>query len=196
MLHICGGEEHGIAQLFIGSGGDFFWYSAPLEGISLYALPVPGEEASVRSCLLLGSTAAAPENMLECSHFFTCSQLRHLRLYDLRTFFWRICYWIGRSGTKPETLKSFGATLAWLACHTVSADFIGSACMLSGFIHARYPTLCDPMDHSPQGPIVYGVLQERILEWVMVPSSRGSSQPRDWTHIPYAPCIGKLVLYH
>ena len=36
------------------------------------------------------------------------------------------------------------------------------------------PTLCDPMDC-----IVHGILQARILEWVAVPFSRGSSQPRD-----------------
>ena len=41
------------------------------------------------------------------------------------------------------------------------------------------PTLCDTMDCSPSGSSVYGVLQARILEWVAMPSSRGSSQPRD-----------------
>ena len=39
------------------------------------------------------------------------------------------------------------------------------------------PTLCDPMDCSPPGPSVHGVLQARILEWVAIPSSRGSPQP-------------------
>ena len=37
---------------------------------------------------------------------------------------------------------------------------------------------------------------ERILEWVAMSSSRGSSQPRDWTHVSYIPCIGKQILYH
>ena len=35
------------------------------------------------------------------------------------------------------------------------------------------PTLCNPMDHSPPGSSVYGILQARILEWVATPSSRG-----------------------
>ena len=39
------------------------------------------------------------------------------------------------------------------------------------------PTLCDPMDCSPPGSSVHGILQARILEWVAMPSSRGSSQP-------------------
>ena len=41
------------------------------------------------------------------------------------------------------------------------------------------PTLCNPMDFSPPGSSVHGILQARILEWVVMPSSRGSSQPRD-----------------
>ena len=42
-------------------------------------------------------------------------------------------------------------------------------------------TLYDPMDCSSPGSSVYGILQPRILEWVAIPFSRGSSQPRDWT---------------
>ena len=44
-------------------------------------------------------------------------------------------------------------------------------------------TPCDPMDHSPPGYSVHGVLQTRILEWVAMPSSWGSSQPRDQIHV-------------
>ena len=42
-------------------------------------------------------------------------------------------------------------------------------------------TLCGPMDCSLPGSSVHGILQARILEWVVMPSSRGSSQPRDRT---------------
>ena len=42
-------------------------------------------------------------------------------------------------------------------------------------------TLWDPVDCSPPGSSVHGILQARILEWVAMPSSRGSSQPRDGT---------------
>ena len=41
------------------------------------------------------------------------------------------------------------------------------------------------MDCSPQGSSVHGILQSRILELIAISSSRGSSQPRDWTHISY-----------
>ena len=56
--------------------------------------------------------------------------------------------------------------------------------------------LCDPMDCSPTASSVHGILQARILEWVAMPCSRGSSQFRDWTYISYVSCIGRGVLYH
>ena len=52
-------------------------------------------------------------------------------------------------------------------------------------------TLCDPMDCSPPGFSVPGILQARILEWVAVPSSRGSSQPRDRTSVSYVSNIDR-----
>ena len=45
-------------------------------------------------------------------------------------------------------------------------------CVLSRFSGL---TLCDPMDHIPSGSSVHEILQARILEWVAVLSSRGSS---------------------
>ena len=46
-------------------------------------------------------------------------------------------------------------------------------------------TLCDPVDSSPQAPLSMGILQARILEWVAMPSSRGSSQPSDQTQVSH-----------
>ena len=45
------------------------------------------------------------------------------------------------------------------------------------------PTPCDPMDCSLPGSSVHGILQARILEWVAIPFSRGSSQPSDQTQV-------------
>ena len=50
-------------------------------------------------------------------------------------------------------------------------------------------SLCNLMDCGPPGSSVHGILQARILEWVAVPSSRGSSWPRDWTHVSCGSCI-------
>ena len=45
------------------------------------------------------------------------------------------------------------------------------------------PTLCDPMDCSLPGSSVHGIFQARVLEWVAISFSRGSSQPRDQTGV-------------
>ena len=45
------------------------------------------------------------------------------------------------------------------------------------------PIFCDPMDSSLAGSSVHGILQTRILEWVVIPFSRGPSQPRDRTQV-------------
>ena len=67
-------------------------------------------------------------------------------------------------------------------------------CMLS---HLSCLTLCDPMSCShPQAPLSMGILQTRVLEWVVMTSSRGSSQFRDPTCVSSVSYIGRWVLYH
>ena len=56
---------------------------------------------------------------------------------------------------------------------TVSKVLIAHSCL----------TLCNPMDCSPPGSPIYGILQARILEWVAILFFRGSSQPRDRTQV-------------
>ena len=51
------------------------------------------------------------------------------------------------------------------------------------------PTLGDPMDCSPPGPSVHGILQARVLEWVVMPSFGGSYQPRDRNCISVTPAF-------
>ena len=55
------------------------------------------------------------------------------------------------------------------------------------------PALNDPMNCSLPGSSVHGILQARILEWVAIPFSRGSSWSRDQT---CATCIGGQIIYH
>ena len=57
------------------------------------------------------------------------------------------------------------------------------ACMVSHF--KLCPTLCDPVEHSPPGSSVHGILQAKILECVAFSSSRVSSLSRDWTCVSY-----------
>ena len=48
---------------------------------------------------------------------------------------------------------------------------------------ASHVQLCDPMDCSPAGSSVHGISQARILEWIAISFSRGSSRPRDQAHV-------------
>ena len=56
------------------------------------------------------------------------------------------------------------------------------------------PTRCDHVDCSLGGLFIHGILQSRILEWVTISSSRGSSRPRDWTCVSFITCIGRCIL--
>ena len=50
------------------------------------------------------------------------------------------------------------------------------------------PSFCDPMDCKLPGYSFHGILQTRILEWIAMPSSRGSSWPMDQTWVSCIPC--------
>ena len=58
------------------------------------------------------------------------------------------------------------------------------------------PTLCDSMDCSLPDSSVHGTFQVGILKQVAISYSKGSSQPRDQTHISCVSFIGKWILYH
>ena len=61
------------------------------------------------------------------------------------------------------------------------------------FSHKSCRTLCNPMDCSLPGSSVHGISLARILEWVAISSSRGSSWPKDRTRVS---CISRRILYH
>ena len=69
--------------------------------------------------------------------------------------------------------------------YSVHAHSIAQSCL----------TLCDPMACSPPGSSVHETIQARILEQVVIFSSRGSSQPRDRTHVSCVSCISRWILY-
>ena len=72
--------------------------------------------------------------------------------------------------------------------------------LLEQCMHAKSFQSClalwNPMNGSAPGSFVHGILKARILKWVAIPSSRGSSQPRDRTHISQISCwqAGSLPL--
>ena len=62
---------------------------------------------------------------------------------------------------------------------------VREACLSSNsrLVAKKCPTPCHPMACSPPGSSVQGISQARVLEWVAISFSRGSSQPRDQTHL-------------
>ena len=66
----------------------------------------------------------------------------------------------------------------WFCWVNSQGHFLGLS-KVKVFIVQSCLTLCDPPDCSPPGSPVHGILQARILEWVAMPSSRGSSRPKD-----------------
>ena len=68
----------------------------------------------------------------------------------------------------------------WVVRNWLSA---GQVCAVLWLVAQSCLTLRDPMDCTPPGSSNHGILQARILEWAAMSSSRGSSQPRDWTQV-------------
>ena len=66
----------------------------------------------------------------------------------------------------------------------------------SSMVTQSCPILCDPMSCSPSISSVHGILQASILQQVAVFPSRGSSWPRDQTHVSQVSCVGRWILYH
>jgi len=62
--------------------------------------------------------------------------------------------------------------------HSKKYFIFSHVCMLS-----HVWLFCDPMNYSPPSFSVHGIFQARILEWVAISFSRGSSQPRDQTQV-------------
>ena len=96
----------------------------------------------------------------------------------------------------PQNSLTFWACLPFLSAKTSRGSIINTWVLLwcFGCVHAQsHLTLCNPMNCSPPGSSVHGILQARILEWVAMPSSRGSSRPGDRTYIS---CIVRQIPYH
>ena len=80
----------------------------------------------------------------------------------------------------PGRLWSKGAHQPWASYMQAPLykSSLTCACVRAKLLQSCL-TLCDPTEHSSPGSSVHGILQARILEWVAVSSSRGSSQARD-----------------
>ena len=65
----------------------------------------------------------------------------------------------------------------------------------SSLVTKSSPTIVTPKDHRLPSSSVHGIFQARILQWLAIPFSRRSSQPRDQIHISCIFCLGRWILY-
>ena len=104
----------------------------------------------------------------------------------------RIVEWIAISYSRGSSQSRDWTRVSFISCtgsgilyhqHHLGNSILETGVVLIVLITQLCTTLCDPMDCSPPGSSVHGILQARIPEWVAIPFSRGSSQPRDQTQI-------------
>ena len=115
-------------------------------------------------------------------------------------------YYLGSPGSSPRkkeiyqaqssmTIASSDSSKAMSPSQSTEDGLLIKPMMLIVCVQS-YLTLSNPMIHSPPGSSAHGIFQARILQWVAISSSRGSSQPRYCMHISCISCIGRWVLYH
>ena len=100
-----------------------------------------------------------------------------------------------RWSSRPRdwTWVSFTSCIGrWVLTTSATWEVLWAMCVCAKLLQLCL-SLCDLMDCSPPDSSVRGILQARILEWVATPSSKGSSQFREWTCVSYVPCIGRQV---
>ena len=98
--------------------------------------------------------------------------------------------------TKKRVVLSYPDGRLCVFCWLI-LDAFHPVLLLREYMGAQSPqsclTLWDPMDCNPPDSSVYGILQARVLERVAMPSSRGSSWRRYWTHVSWGSCtVGKI----
>ena len=98
--------------------------------------------------------------------------------YGLYTF--SVRNWIlSEVGARSEQQR--GGRVQEMKLYLVVLDCCAMLCLVA----RSYLTVCNSMDCSPPGSSVHGDSPGKNMEWVPMPSSRGSSQPRDWTQVSY-----------
>ena len=96
-------------------------------------------------------------------------------LHSLGTsVFWSVCFWWSVACSSPSFVLLMVLFIFLDILNYSSKVLVAQSC----------PTLCDPMHCSPPGSSVHGFSQARILEWVAISFSRGSSWPSDRTWVP------------
>ena len=109
-----------------------------------------------------------------------------------------ILEWVAISYSRGSSWPRDGVQVSCIGRWILHTEPPGKSLMINSQEHLMFlekiseivqscPTLCDPMDCSLPGSSVHGILQARVLEWVAISFSRGSSRPRDQTPVSRIP---------
>ena len=142
-----------------------------------------------------------------CSHKQCCRKdLNPCYLGYMWTYFFRadskkencsieegVCFFIWMDAVKSHSTPKSKGPNSLSSPQQLTICMLHNACVLSHFSCVRL--LVTPWTVAHQVPLSLGILQSRILEWVALPSSRGSPRSRDWTCVSYVSWIGRRVLY-
>ena len=101
---------------------------------------------------------------------------------------------VGYRQTPSLLISNLKETKLRINCQTYTDSFKSSLCVCS--VARSRPTLCNPMVCSPPGSSVHGIFQVRVLEWVAISSSKGSSPCRERTWFSGVSFTGRQIHYH
>ena len=107
---------------------------------------------------------------------------KHVGIWHLRGNWETDNSWTSLSGWSPPTAEQvsrFSSDSLYFSPSLLFLMELGSSAVTQSCL-----TLCNPVNCSPPGSSVLGILQAEIWEWVAIPFFRGFSQPKDWTPSP------------
>ena len=150
------------------------WLVSPLPFVSLVKLCLAFKTKFKKYPL-----TSAPQSPLHCVAP-ACIHTLYEKALNMDSRQWLLCFPISVGST---LLQARNCVFFYLLFLEQSMMYDSCICPVT----QSCPTVCNPMDCRLPGSSVHGILQARILEWVAISFSRGSSQPRDIT------CISCLV---
>ena len=89
------------------------------------------------------------------------------------------------NSTKSKSKRKLCMDFGWITVYGIGSCLVTNISFLWSEVAQSCPTLFNPVDCSPPGSFVHGILQARILEWIAISFSRGPSWPRDRTQVSH-----------
>ena len=174
-------------------------YCCSVASVQLFATPcTAARQASLSFTISLSLLRLMSiESMVPSNHLILCHPLLlwPSTFTSVRVFFnelalcirwpkyWSFCFIISPSNEYSELISFRMDWFDLLAVQGTLKSLLSHHSFKGVKVIQLCPTLCDPRDCSPRDFSVYGILLARILQWVVISPSRGSSRSRDQTQV-------------